>query len=333
VLVITYFSLIIGELVPKRIALAHPERLASALAGPMLMLSRIASPMVRFLTVSTELVLRLIPVRKSDAPPITEEEIAVLLQQGTDAGIFEEREQEIVGNVFRLGDRRIASLITPRVKIVWLDLEDPPDEHIKTMREERFSRYPVCEGSLDKVAGIVEVKELWAAHLAGAPLDLRKCLRRPLLVPESVDVLRVLELFHETSVHLAIVLDEHGGVEGLVTLSDVLEALGGEATSGRATDTPAIVQREDGSWLVDGSLPMDEFRDTFELPPAAPEERHAYHTVGGFVTANLGRIPGPGDAFEAHGIHVEVMDMDGYRVDKILVRREEPAQTESSGPG
>jgi len=322
VLVITYLSLVIGELVPKRIALNHPERIASAVAGPMNFLSRASAPLVALLSASTEGVLRLLGVRRTEEPPVTEEEIAMLLEQGTQAGVFEEAEQDIVERVFWLGDQRVASLMTPRRKVVWLDVEAPPGEYRETMARHRYSRFLVCDGSLDRVLGMVEVKDLWARTLAGEPVDdLRAVLRKPLYVPESTRALRVLAMFRESGTHLALVVDEYGGVEGLVTLNDVLEEIVGDLARAGAPAAPAVVQREDGSWLVDGSLHTDEFREAVGLPERRDEDREEYRTVGGFVLTHLGRIPTAGDKFVTEGLQVEVVDMDGHRVDKVLVSR------------
>lgn len=322
VLAITYLSLIIGELVPKRIGLNHPERIAAAVAGPMNVLSRVSSPLVSVLTLSTEGVLRLLGIRRADEPPVTEAEISMLMEQGTQAGVFEEAEQDIVERVFWLGDQRAASLMTPRRRVVWLDAAAPPEESREVMARHRFSRFLVCEGTLDRVVGMVEVKDLWARSLAGEPVDdLRAVLRRPLFVPESTRALRVLELFRESGTHLALVVDEYGGIEGLVTLNDVLEEIVGELALAGAPASPGVVRRDDGSWLVDGALQMEEFREALDLPERREEDREEFRTVGGFVLTHLGRVPAAGDRFDAGGLRVEVVDMDGHRVDKVLVTR------------
>jgi putative hemolysin len=327
VLAITYLSLIVGELVPKRIGLNHPERIAAAVAGPMNVLSRVSSPLVSLLTVSTELVLRLLRIRRAEEPPVTEAEIAMLMEQGTQAGVFEEAEQDIVERVFWLGDQRVASLMTPRRKVVWLDADAPPEANREIMSRHRFSRFLVCEETLDRVAGMVEVKDLWARSLAGEPVDdLRSVLRRPLFVPESTRALRVLELFRESGTHLALVVDEYGGIEGLVTLNDVLEEIVGELAVSGAPADPGVVRRDDGSWLVDGALQMEEFREALGLPERREEDREEFRTVGGFVLTHLGRVPSAGDRFDAGGLQVEVVDMDGHRVDKVLVTRLDAAE-------
>jgi putative hemolysin len=316
---ITYCSLIIGELVPKQIGLNHPERVASTIAGPMNMLSRIAAPLVWVLTSSTQGVLRLLRIRAPDDSPVTEAEISVLIEQGTQAGVFHEEEQELVERVFWLGDQRAVAVMTPRHRIVWLDVNASVAENRERMIRHQFSRYLVCEGSLDKVVGVVEVKRLWAAELAGQPVDdLRPFLRTPHFIPESTRALRILERFRESGTHLAVVVDEYGGVEGLVTLNDILEEIAGNLShAGGGTAAPAV-RRDDGSWLVDGSLSMEEFRDLLDLKERRHEARE-YHTVGGFVFTRIGHVPVPGESFEAEGYRLEVVDMDGNRVDKVLV--------------
>jgi len=317
VLGITYLSLILGELVPKQIGLSNPERIAAAVAGPMQALSRLASPLVWVLTASTDAILRILPVRRGDEAPVTEAEISVLLDQGTRAGVFQEAEQELVETVFWLGDRRADELMTPRRRMVWLDLAEPMDVVRERMLMQSHTRYPVCEGGPDHVRGMIEVKDLWAAALRGEPLEIRTHLKQPLLVPESTRALRLLEMFRETAVHLALVVDEYGGVAGMITQGDLLQELAGD----EGTDQPGMVQREDGSWLVDAPMSVDEFRERMGLPDRREEERTEFRTVGGLVVTVLGRFPQVGEHTEVEGLRIEVVDMDGYRVDKVLVTR------------
>jgi putative hemolysin len=315
---ITFLSLVVGELVPKRIALNRPERIAGLVAAPMHGLSIVASPFVRVLSVSTEGLLKLLRVRKAEEPPVTEEEVSALLDVGMAAGVFEEEEHDLVERVFWLADQRVGSLVTPRQRIEWLDVRDAPEAHRSELVRHRFSHYLVCDGEVDRVLGMVRVKDLLAELLEGRPLDPRAALRQPLFVPSSLRALRLLTMFRESGIHLAVVIDEYGGVEGLVTLNDVLE----EITGDLGLDTePRVVQREDGSWLVDASLTMDEFWVSLNLEePRVPGGR-AYHTLGGLVVTELGRIPHTGDTFELHDLKFEVVDMDGHRVDKVLVGR------------
>ncbi len=319
VLIITYLSLIIGELVPKRLALNNPERIAAFVAIPMRALAAIASPAVHLLSASTELVLRILGITPSEEPQVTEEEIKILIEQGTEAGTFEEAEQAMVERVFRLGDRPVSSFMTPRPDIIWLDLEDTPEENRQKMTENGYSRYPVCQGGLDNVLGIIPVTDLLARSFRGESLDLTVGLRQPVFVPESTRGLKVLELFKQTITHMAIVVDEYGVIQGLVTLNDIMSEIVGDVPAGPGEDEPQAVQREDGSWLLDGMLPVDEFFELFEMEEWESDERGSYQTLGGFVITHLGRIPAAADHFEWEGMRIEVMDMDGNRVDKVLV--------------
>ncbi len=327
VLVITYLSLVVGELVPKRIGMTHPERIAAAVAGPMHLLSLVASPLVRLLSVSTEGLLRLLRIRRPVEPPVTEEEISALMEQGTEAGVFEEEEQEMVERVFWLADQRVGALMTPRHRIVWMDAAVPPEQGLERVVERRLSRFLVCDGALDRVQGMVEVKDLWAAQLRGEAVPLAGLLRPPLFVPESTRALRLLESFRDTGVHMAVVVDEYGGVAGLVTLNDVLQEVGGTPEA----DDPATVEREDGSLLVDGGYSVEDLRERLGLEERRAEDRGDYHSVGGFVVTRLGRIPRAGDHFEADGFRWEVVDMDGNRVDKVLVAALAPPDGEDAG--
>ncbi|MBD2451400.1 HlyC/CorC family transporter [Nostoc sp. FACHB-152] len=319
VLIITYLSLIIGELVPKRLALNNPEKIAAFVAIPMRALAALASPAVHLLSASTELVLRILGIRPSEEPQVTEEEIRILIEQGTEAGTFEEAEQDMVERVFRLGDRPVSSFMTPRPDIVWLDLEDNPEENRQKMTENGYSRYPVCQGGLDNVLGIIPVTDLLARSFRGESLDLTVGLRQPVFVPESTRGLKVLELFKQTITHMALVVDEYGVIQGLVTLNDIMSEIVGDVPADPGENDPQAVQREDGSWLLDGMLPVDEFFELFEMEEWESDERGSYQTLGGFVITHLGRIPAAADHFEWQGMRVEVMDMDGNRVDKVLV--------------
>jgi len=316
---ITYLSLIIGELVPKRVALNNPERIAATIATPMRALSALASPVVHLLSTSTEVALRLLGIKPSLEPQVTEEEIRVLIKQGTEAGTFEVAEQDMVQRVFRLGDRQVSGLMTPRLEIVWLDLEDLAENNRHKMARSAHSRFPVCQGGLDNVIGVVQVKDLLARSLAGEVIDLTAALQTPLFVPESMPALNVLELFKKSGTHTALVVDEYGVVQGLVTLNDILEAIVGDIPSVDELAEPQVVQREDGSWLLDGLLPVEDFFELFNIQALADEQRGNYQTLGGFVTTHLGRIPAAADHFEWRKLRFEVMDMDGNRVDKVLI--------------
>ncbi len=319
VLIITYFSLILGELAPKRLALADPDRIAAAVARPMQALSRLALPVVRLLSASSDVILHLVGARHSDEPPVTEEEVKILIEMGTQAGIFEQAEQEMVSGVFRLADRRVDSIMTPRTEIIWVDLEDPEEEIRRTIIDSIYTILPVAEGDLDHILGVVQAKDLLARCLQAEALDLRTALVPPQFVPESKPALKVLDLFRRTHMNVALVIDEFGGLQGMVTLIDILEAIVGDLPGLGEEAKPESLQREDGSWLLDGLLPVDEMMDLLKLSSLPVESRNQFQTLGGLVMASLGRIPQSGDHFEWQGLKFEVLEMDGFRVDKVLV--------------
>jgi putative hemolysin len=327
--ILTYLSLVIGELVPKRAALNNPEQIACTVAGPIRQLSKITSPVVYLLGVSTDFCLKILGIKASEEPPITEEEIKVLLEQGTQAGMFEAAEQEMVSRVFRLADRPIKTLMTPRTSIAWLDIEAPIEENQTEIVESSYSRFPVGEGSLDNCLGILRVKDFLTAHLSGQFTNLRNILQTPLFVAESTRVLNVLELFKQTGTHIALVTDEYGGIEGLVTLNDVIEAIVGNLPNDNEISEPQIIQREDGSWLLDGLISIDDLKTIVQKESLPNEEDGYYQTLGGFVMAFLGKIPISGEHFEVDNLRFEVMDMDGVRVDKVLVARMRPDISDS----
>jgi putative hemolysin len=320
VLGITYLSLIVGELVPKRIGMQHPERIASRVAGPMAALARLAGPAVWVLSASTDVVLRVLRLPRPQEPPVTEAEIRVLLEQGAEAGVFEPGESEMVTRVFRLGDQRVSAVMTPRHRAVWLDAGAPLDEARAAMAAHRFSRYLLCDGELDEVLGVVDVRDLWVSEVAGEPVrDLRAAARPPLVVPETMPALQLLERFRETGMHLALVVDEYGNVAGVATLNDVLSEVAGELTPD-GIGHPAVVRRDDGSFLLDGALAMDEVRELLGLEERRGEHR-VYRSLGGWIFTELARVPTEGDWFETESHRIEVVDMDGNRIDKVLVQR------------
>jgi len=319
VVTITYLSLILGELVPKRLALNEPEAVASRVAPLMRLLSILASPAVRFLGVSTEAVLRLLGARAPAELPVTEQEVEILLEEGARAGVFEDEERDLVGRALRLDDRPVRDLMTPRPSVVWLDADDPPEEVRRRAAESRHSYFPVARGDLDDLLGLASVKDAWAREITGQPADLLGSLRRTPLVPEGAPATAALETFRRSGLPLALVLDERGHIEGLVTLTDVLEALVGEVPDGDEDADEAIVRREDGSWLVDGLLPADALKERLGFRQLPRKEEADYQTVGGMVMDTLGRVPAAGDRFEWEGYSFEVVDMDGRRVDKVLV--------------
>lgn len=312
VLIITVMSLWLGELVPKRLGLHSPEQIARVVAGPMFFISKLFSPLISLLSASTDLVLRLIGVKPSLDPPITEEELQVLIDQGTQAGVFEEAEQDMVEGVFSLGDRRVYSLMTPRADIVWLDINDTPHEILQKISESEYSRFPVCENSLDMVLGIVKARDLLVPSLAGEPINLKDKLRPALYIPETSPASRALEIFKEQNRELMLVIDEFGSLQGILTLNDIIEEIVGDFEP-----EPQATQRQDGSWLLDGMLPIDDFKEIFNIRTLPHESE--YETLSGFVMVSLGRVPQASDHFDWNNINFEVMDMDGHRVDKVLV--------------
>jgi putative hemolysin len=325
VLGITYLSLIIGELVPKQIALHHAERISAAVAPSMRTLSWLAAPLVQLLSLSTHLVLRAFGVRPSEEVTVTEEEIKLMIEQGTQEGVFEPSEQEIVERVFRLGDRTANSLMTPRPDVVWLDPNEPPEEIQQKITADSHTHYPVAEGQIDQIIGLVNSKDLLSQNLSCQPIDLRSVLRPALFIPESMSALDMLERFKQKRTHVAFVIDEHGGFQGLVTTSDILEAIVGDIPMPDEAEEADIIQREDGSWLVDGKVPADELKDLLQTDELPFENENLYQTLGGLVMAFLGRIPKSGDHFEWGGFRFEVVDMDGHRVDKVLINPMPPA--------
>ncbi len=314
-----YFLLMIGELIPKRIALDHADRIARFVAVPMRALLTVSYPLVRLLSLSTEAVAGLWVRRSAREPAVTEEEIKMLVQQGAEAGVVHESEQDMVEAVFRLGDKSARALMTPRSQIVWLDLKEPPREIHRKIIESGYSRFPVGDASLDAVLGIVQAKDLLSAALAGNPLDLEASLQQPLFLPRTMPALQVVESFRESGKHIALVVDEYGGIEGLLTHHNLLEAIAGEIpVSGGSAESKAV-EREDGSWLLDGMLAVDKFKEIFHLESLPGEKRDAYQTLGGFLFTQMGRVPSESDHFEWGQLRFEIVDMDGKRIDKVLV--------------
>jgi putative hemolysin len=322
VLGLTYFSVVVGELVPKRLGLLAPEGTASLIARPMNLLSRFTRPVVWLLSSSSSFLLRLMGARRKEEPPVTDDEINVLMGQGAEAGVFHQSEQEIVSNVLRLDDQRIVAIMTHRSDIYLVDLDDPEDEIRRLIAESPYERIVVCRDGLDHIAGILRTSDLLKAALVGAPLNIETALREPLYVPDSVSTTQLLESFRKARMQFALIVDEYGDLEGLVTLTDVLTSIVGNLPSADSPDDQDVVEREDGSWLVDGSVTIERLKSALEIDEDLQgEEENAFNTLGGFVMHMLGRIPAVTDHFEWDGLRFEVMDMDKNRVDKVLVAR------------
>jgi putative hemolysin len=316
VIAITYLTLVVGELVPKRIALNDPERVAARVAATMQRLSVLAAPLVRLLGHSTDLVLRLVPLRAVDEPEVTEEEIRGLIANAAATGVIEPTEQQIVERLFRLSDRTLGMLMTPRTAIVWLDRAAGPDAWRRRLGEVRHTRYLVADGDLDHQVGYVKVQDLLEQALRGEPLALEPLLREPHVLPARTPVFRLLELFRWSGAHIAVVTGEGGRVEGIVTLNDVLEGLVGGMPEWREIVAPGVVEREDGSWLVDGLLAFERFADFFgRQDPRAPE----FATLHDFVLERLGGRPATAAVVRWRGLRLEIVDMDGAQIDKVLV--------------
>lgn len=311
VLGITYLSLIIGELVPKRVALTNPERIAATMAGFMRGLSRFARPAVWFLSLSTSAIMKVLRVRESKEPAVTEEELTTMLELGRRTGEFHPAEEEMIKGVFALGDRTASTIMTPRHEVVWLDLAQPVAELQKQIVESGMSRFPAAEGSLDHYLGIIEIKDLIGTCFAGAPIDLRAAVREALVFPETTSALQILHEFQEREQEIGIVVDEYGGFEGLVTVSDLATRILG------LDEEDTLVLREDGSWLVDAMMNFDDFVTSVGMRIDGSK----YDTLAGFVLAHLERFPRVADHFEAVGFRFEIVDMDGRRVDKVLVSK------------
>lgn len=322
VVILTYFSVVVGELVPKRLALLAPEGVASMVARPMNGLARVARPLVWLLSSSSSLVLRLMGARRREEPPVTDEEIKVLMEQGAEAGVFHESEQAIVSNVLRLDEQRVGLIMTHRSDIHVLDLADPESELRQRIVDSPYTRLVVCRDGLDHIVGILRTSDLLGAALAGERFDIERVLRPALYVPDSVTTTQLLENFRKARTQTALVVDEYGEVQGLVTLTDVMTAIVGDLPSRELPEAQDVVTREDGSWLIDGGVSVERLKAILDFPENLPgEDEHNFNTVGGFVLHMLGRVPAVADHFEWQGLRFEVMDMDRNRVDKILVAR------------
>lgn len=320
VVCITYFSLVVGELVPKRIALNNPERLACLVASPIKGLSWLVRPLVVLLNCSTNLVLRIVHVKPSTDPAVTEEEIKLLIDKGTQEGTLQEFEQDTIERVFRLADRRVSVLMTHRADIISLNTNESEEESKKKIANYKYSYFPVVKDTMDNILGVIRGKDLLALYIEAKPFNMEEMCRKPIFVTERTPAVKLLELFKTSKMHIALVVDEYGAIQGLVTFGDILRSVF-EDVEDTTEGEREIVRRKDGSWLISGSLPLDEFTDFMETGRPDEEERAGINTVGGFVMAKLGAVPLEGQHFEWKGLRFEVVDMDGRRVDKILVSR------------
>lgn len=318
VMSITMLTIVFGELVPKRLGQLFPEAVARTVAQPMEWLSWIARPLVKLLSWSTNATLRLLGIHGAATRSVTEEEIAASLEEGLDAGVIEAQEHQMVRNVFRLDDRPVGSMMIPRNEVVWLDAAAPQDVVLRLIGQAEHSRYPVCRGGLNDVLGVVSAQSLLQQSLRGEPLSLTEHIQAAVFVPETLSGMELLEHFRATSVQLVFVVDEYGEVQGVITVRDVLEAITGEFTTPSDPDTWAV-QRADGSWLFDGLIPVPELKDRLNVKELPEEDRGRYNTLAGMVMLLLGRLPQTADAVEWDRWRFEVVDLDGKRVDKVLV--------------
>jgi putative hemolysin len=288
-------------------------------ASPMRLLSIVTMPVVKVFNFATELILWVLRIKPSSEPPVTEEEIKVLIDQGAKAGVFEEAESDMVECVFDLGDRRVSSMMVPRTDMTVLFTDDTADDLLSKISESGHSSFPVCENDMDNVLGVVFAKDLLVRYMNGQPIDLKASMKEPMFIPESMPALKALELFKKSGKHTALIIDEYGGLQGLITIHDIMESVVGDISQ---EDSPRAVRRDDGSWLVDGMMPVEEYKKALEIDSLPDEESGTYQTVGGLIMANLHRIPSVGNKLTVEGYTYEVVDMDGLRVDKILVKPE-----------
>ncbi|TFV90294.1 HlyC/CorC family transporter [Oxalobacteraceae bacterium OM1] len=328
VMCITYFSIVLGELVPKRLGQISPEPVARMVARPMLFLAAASKPFVKLLSGSTQLVLRALGAREQTEPTVTQEEINLMLAEGSSAGVIEQHEHQMVRNVFRLDDRQIASLMVPRSEVVYFDVEDSLEDNLKRFEESDHSRYPVVRGGWDHVLGVASARQLLAQSLRGERPSLTEHLQPAVFMPESLTGMELLDNFKSSGVQIAFIIDEYGEVQGIVTLQDVLEAITGEFKPPRAEDAWAM-QREDGSWLLDGLIPVPELKDRLALHGVPEEERGRYNTLSGMLMLLLGRLPNTGDHADWEDWRFEIVDLDGKRIDKVLATRK-PAEPAAS---
>jgi putative hemolysin len=318
---ITYLSLLIGELVPKRVALSQPERVASLVARPMRLLSRVAAPIVKLLTGPTNLVLRIFGLRVSSEPSITVEEIRSLVEQGAESGVVENTEHRMVEGVFRLGDRLVGDLMTPRTQLEWIDMADPPERVREEIARLPKSRFLICEGDVDNVLGVVFAEDLLVQCLSGTPLELTSVLRQPLYVPARMPALTLLEQLRTSRQRVAVALDEYGGLQGVVFLDDLVETIVGDMPLPGETASPPITHQGEGKWLMHGSVSLEDVESTLDLDEIPDDVRGGVRTLGGLVMALLGRVAAVGDIAQWDGLRAEVMAVEGRRVERVLVWR------------
>ncbi|MFZ9521617.1 MAG: hemolysin family protein [Silvanigrellaceae bacterium] len=320
VLVITLVTVVFGELVPKKIALHAPNSVALWVGKPVVFLARLFQPVVFALAKTTDVICQLLGLNNlGDASASRQEEIKTLLQESAKIGAFDATEQRMVQGVFAFNEARISSFMTPRPEVIWLDIDDPAEKNRKKIINARHSHFPVVKGSLDNVVGVIHVKDILSRQLLGEPFDLTLYLEQALFLPEKADASRSVELFRNSATHFAFVVDEYGNIQGVLTLTDILRAIVGDFADTMDDKSTTILKRQDGSWVVDGLVTVQELRERLQLPKLRGEDSGNFHTVAGFVLSELGKIPSTTDWFVADDVRYEVIDMDGNRVDKVLI--------------
>ena len=319
VVIITYFSIVLGELIPKRLAVSKPENVVTRLSPIIKFLTKVFRPLTKLLSESTNLGLKIFRINTDMGPAITEDEIKSYIEQGRDIGVIEESEREMVSGIFRLGDRRVEALMTPRLEMAWIDINAPNDQIWEQLLKTPHSRIPVANGDLDNVLGYIQIRELIGKAKMDPDLDLREYIQEPIYLPENMAALKALDNFQTSGVHLAIVVDEFGGITGMVTDYDILEAIVGEIPEDSSDTDYLAYQRDDGSWLFDGLIVIDQLKEILDISDIPGEEKGMFQTLSGFVMSQLGRIPKTGAKFNFGNYTFEVVDMDGRRVDRVLV--------------
>ena len=324
VTVITYFSIVMGELIPKRLAVSKPENVVTSLSPTVRFLTKVFKPITKLLSASTNLGLKILRINTDKGPSITEEEIRSFIEEGRNIGLIEEAERDMFSSVFRLGDRRVDALMTPRTELTWIDINAPLEETWASLLKNPHSRIPVADGGLDDILGYIQVRDFVGHSPTDPNFNLKDFIKEPIYVPENMAALKALDNIQTSGVHLAVVVDEFGGITGIVTDYDILEAIVGEIPED-GLDTDALaVEREDGSWLFDGLIVTDQLKEILGISDLPGEDRLAFKTLSGFVMSQLGRIPKTAAKFTYDGYEFEVMDMDGRRVDRVLVSKVEP---------
>jgi putative hemolysin len=326
--IITFFSLIFGELIPKRIALSNPERMARLVASPLQAISRVVAPIINVVSAATDFVLKPLGLTHRRAAPVTDAEVNILIEQGLRAGVFHKAEKEMVEGVLGLDQLPVTAIMTPRPKIVFLNIGDTEEVNWRKVVASGHSHFPVYQDNRDQVLGMVAVKALWAHSAIGIPTSLKNLLTPPLVVPETMNCIQLLESFKKSGRHTALIADEFGSTQGMVTLIDVLEAIVGDLPAQGQRDQPQAKQREDGSWLIDATLAVNELKTILQLDRLPQEAEADYQTLGGLVMTQFGRIPAVSDRFDWDGWRFEVVDMDRHRVDKVMVSRMPPSAGE-----